>query len=171
VTVLIKCCALTCLARGSNPFEDLKNKKKQKLEKQQKAEQKNQVRGVSKTIDKANSAVSSAPSREKLKQDISTALSIARKSSASVGKFDKQLPNEDPLSKGQKRKFEATAPPDLSDEKNRSMKVLNKLLGKEEVLNVTKAVNYYSNNEQKKRYKANISGHKDKQTRRKGGKF
>jgi len=98
-----------------NPFEDLSNKKKQRIEKQNIAEKKNQLRGVSKN-DKGNS-ISSAPSREKLKQDISTALSIVRKSSASMGKFDKQLPKEDPISKGIKRKFEATAPPDLSDEK------------------------------------------------------
>jgi hypothetical protein len=44
-----------------------------------------------------HSLIHEPPSREKLKQDIETALTVARRSTASVGKFDNQLPNEKPM--------------------------------------------------------------------------
>ena len=48
-------------------------------------------------------ASSQMPSREKIKGDLETALTVARQSSASLGKFDRKLPDEKKLPQGKRQ--------------------------------------------------------------------
>ena len=68
--------------------------------------------------------------RKAYAEKINNALSVAQNSTASAGRFDKKLKDEPKRKqKGRKRKFDPVATSSLSKEKERAMKVANRVLG------------------------------------------
>ena len=71
------------------------------------------------------------------------AIRTTKGSTASLGRFDPVLKNE-PKPKGIKRSFEPTTSSSLSSEKEKQSKLLDSIVSKEGVLNITKAVRHHN---------------------------
>ncbi|CAG2221147.1 RRS1 [Mytilus edulis] len=100
-----------------------------------------------------------APSKDHLGK----ALAIAKKSTASIGKFTETLPKEKPSKfTGKKRKFEPNYG-DVKKENTKQLDILNSVLNKTPILDVTQAVNAHEKDE-------NRSSSKRQKTDKKGGK-
>ncbi|KAJ0022946.1 hypothetical protein NQD34_015080 [Periophthalmus magnuspinnatus] len=81
------------------------------------------------------------PKAQQSKDELALAVSVAKTSTASVGRFQDQLPKEKASKKkGQKRKFEPVIG-DFSNEKQKQLDLLQIMDSKKPKLNVTKAVN------------------------------
>ncbi|CAK6972823.1 ribosome biogenesis regulatory protein homolog [Scomber scombrus] len=81
------------------------------------------------------------PVAQQSKDDLSRAVSVARTSTASVGKFQDRLPKEKPpKNMGKKRKFEPLIG-NFSSEKQKQLELLKILDSKKPKLDITKAVN------------------------------
>ncbi|XP_053198401.1 ribosome biogenesis regulatory protein homolog [Scomber japonicus] len=81
------------------------------------------------------------PVAQQSKEDLSRAASVARTSTASVGKFQDRLPKEKPpKNMGKKRKFEPLIG-NFSTEKQKQLELLKILDSKKPKLDITKAVN------------------------------
>ena len=75
---------------------------------------------------------------------------VAKKATASLGKFQEKLPKEKPLKKtGKKRQFEPLVQ-GAGVEKNKNLEVLDKIMNKKPKLVVEKAVNFQLSREQEK---------------------
>ncbi|OZJ04519.1 hypothetical protein BZG36_02240 [Bifiguratus adelaidae] len=122
--------------QNADPMEDQyakKNEEKQeRMEKNKKRQQRN--------LDERAAQEKGVNPRDARKQQVYDALATSKKSTASLGKFDKQLSGE-PKQKGIKRKFEATEA-DVAKEKAKHLDILNKVVGKagEPTVNVRKAI-------------------------------
>jgi len=149
-----------------DPFLKMKQDKKKRVTKNQKNQLKNVKRAAGKSA-APNPLVANAPtSKELLKADIETALTVARKSSASVGRFDHNLPTEKPPKP--KRKYEPVVSA-TNDEKQKSLKVLDRMFGKGE-LDVEKAVRNFTGAEQKERHELKKKAAVAKQSKKKAQK-
>ncbi|CAJ1082209.1 ribosome biogenesis regulatory protein homolog [Xyrichtys novacula] len=81
------------------------------------------------------------PKAQQSKDELSRAVSVARTSTASVGRFQDSLPKEKaPKNQGKKRKFDPLIG-DFSNEKNKQLELLKVMDSKKPKLDVTKAVN------------------------------
>lgn len=81
------------------------------------------------------------PTAQQSKDDLARAVSVARTSTASVGKFQDRLPKEKPLrNTGKKRKFEPLIG-DFSSEKQKQLDLLKIMDSKKPKMDMTKAVN------------------------------
>lgn len=81
------------------------------------------------------------PTAQQSKDDLARAVSVARTSTASVGKFQDRLPKEKPLKNtGKKRKFEPIIG-DFSNEKQKQLDLLKVMDSKKPKMDMTKAVN------------------------------
>ncbi|XP_068090904.1 ribosome biogenesis regulatory protein homolog [Hyperolius riggenbachi] len=75
------------------------------------------------------------------KDELTSAMHVAKRSTASMGRFQDKLPKEkEPKNKGKKRKFQPLLG-DFGAEKNKQLEILKLLGNNKPVLNVTKAVN------------------------------
>lgn len=82
-----------------------------------------------------------ATSTQQSKDELSLAVSVARTSTASVGRFQDRLPKEKaPKNTGKKRKFEPLIG-DFSSERHKQLELLKLMDGKKPKLDITKAVN------------------------------
>lgn len=124
------------------------------------------------------------PTAQQSKDDLSRAVSVAKTSTASVGRFQDRLPKEKPpKNTGKKRKFEPLIG-NFSNEKQKQLDMLNLMDSKKPKLDITKAVNKqmreedreeaaakYKKGAGKKGRKGNMSGKgKGKGGKGKGGK-
>uniref|UniRef100_A0A7N8YBF2 Ribosome biogenesis regulatory protein n=1 Tax=Mastacembelus armatus TaxID=205130 RepID=A0A7N8YBF2_9TELE len=81
------------------------------------------------------------PKAQQSKDELTRAVSVAKTSTASMGRFQEQLPKEKPAkSRGKKRKFEPLIG-DFSNEKHKQLELLKIMDSKKSKLDVTKAVN------------------------------
>ncbi|KAM3860714.1 ribosome biogenesis regulatory protein homolog [Diretmus argenteus] len=81
------------------------------------------------------------PTGQQSKSDLALAVSVARTSTASVGKFQDRLPKEKPpKNTGKRRKFEAVIG-DFSSERQKQLELLRVMDSKKPRIDVTKAVN------------------------------
>ncbi|XP_034562617.1 ribosome biogenesis regulatory protein homolog [Notolabrus celidotus] len=124
-----------------------------------------------------------ATKTQQSKDELSRAVSVARTSTASAGRFQDTLPKEKPLrNQGKKRKFDPLIG-DFSNERNKQLELLKTLGSKKPKLDITKAVNKqmreedreeaaakYKKGAGKKGRKGNMSGGKGKGKGGKGGK-
>ncbi|KAI4789090.1 hypothetical protein KUCAC02_035450 [Chaenocephalus aceratus] len=102
------------------------------------------------------------------KDDLSRAVSVARTSTASAGRFQDRLPKEKaPKNMGKKRKFDAVIG-NFSSEKQKQLDLLKLMDGKRPKLDVTKAVNKQMREEDQRRLKNTRRGRREE---RKGGKL
>ncbi|RUS29862.1 ribosome biogenesis regulatory protein-domain-containing protein [Jimgerdemannia flammicorona] len=122
---------------GADPMEDQYAKrageKKERIAKNKKRQQRNLEEAAGKEKGQDAREV-----RDARKRQLAEAIAVSKTATASVGKFDKKLEGE-PKAKGLKRKFEPNIA-DLKTEKESSLNILNKVVGKGEVLNVKKAI-------------------------------
>ena len=122
------------------------------------------------------------PKAQQSKDELSRAVSVAKTSTASAGRFQDSLPKEKaPKNMGKKRKFEPLIG-NFSNEKQKQLELLKVMDGKKPKLDITKAVNKQMREEDreeaaakhrkgagKKGRKGNMSG-KGKGKGGKGGK-
>ena len=106
------------------------------------------------------------------KDELKKASELAKKSTASLGKFQEKLPTalekkvKNP--KGKKRKFDPLV---NNEEKSRNLKVLDQITNKKAKLDVTKAVGHQLNNEEKAKSSEKRQNNKKKgQKKGKSGK-
>jgi len=118
-----------------DPFVARKEQKKLQMEKQKLREIKNKI---------------AAAKSEKAKEEIGEALKIARRSTASMGKFDKKSKNEKPA-KPQKEKIDGSKW-NLKDEKKRSLDILT-VMGKRPAPETTKVTNAKNEKRGKKKFR------------------
>eukprot|EP00002_Diphylleia_rotans_P007697 TRINITY_DN17346_c0_g1_i1.p1 TRINITY_DN17346_c0_g1~~TRINITY_DN17346_c0_g1_i1.p1 ORF type:complete len:304 (+),score=94.51 TRINITY_DN17346_c0_g1_i1:74-985(+) len=137
---------------SADAFEERSKKKKEKIDKQKDREERN-VRNALKLDQKkaAHAGITTkSPSTQQLKSDIEAAIESVKKSTASLGKFNKRLSYEpETKQKNKRQKFEPVAS-SAAKEKDSNMQVLSRLLGSEGArLDRNKAANQYIGTSQK----------------------
>lgn len=142
-----------------DPFEKRAEEKKEKIAKQKKNELRNRARGEKgelKSLPPVMAVNNAVPKTDKA--DIKSAIDIARTSTASMGVFTPALPGEKVKQKPSKK---ADHKADIGKEKQTSLSVLDKVLGrndKKSPLNINKAINKFTTQEREKRAEAKRSG-------------
>jgi len=146
-----------------DPFTQKQKEKEKKVEKHEKSTLANKKRANKQLGPKLPSTIALTADSKKHKEDIDEALSLARKSTVSMGKFDPMLPNEKRTK--EKRKFD----PVVSDlEKTKNMKVLDKILGPQERrIDMNRAVNQVIQEQQKQKKRVNMEGAKQQRFKKK----
>jgi len=131
-----------------DPFIQEEKEKKKRVKKQKLNEMRNMA-----SVSKA----------EEKKKGLVGAIQHVNKSTASLGKFNERLPGEKETHMRGKRKFDdLTSNGNLQNEKERELNVLNKILGKETVLNTERAASLALQSEAKKQKKQKTSNQKGK---------
>ncbi|KAF0359000.1 RRS1-domain-containing protein [Gigaspora margarita] len=128
---------------NADPFEDqftkLREAKKVRISKNEARRRRNMDEaetGETQKLENKSKAGAKALKKTELHQQIS----VAKTSTASLGKFDKPIKGEPSNTKGVKRKFEPNIG-DIQKEKEARLNILNKIIDKKgEVLNVRKAI-------------------------------
>ncbi|XP_033739502.1 ribosome biogenesis regulatory protein homolog isoform X2 [Pecten maximus] len=132
-----------CIEVPSNadPYEDQFEKRlKAKSERTAKNEL-HRLRNIARSQKTKVPGVGLTPTEAPSKDYVSKALAVAKRSTASIGKFTESLPKEKPSKyTGKKRKFEENYG-SLKNETSKQLDILQKLKNKEPVIDVTKAVN------------------------------
>lgn len=134
----------------SDPLEDQFAKR---IKAKKEAAAKNELqrlRNIARNMKGKVPGVGLTPLEKPDKDDISKALSLARTSTASIGKFTDALPKEKPEKRGKKRKFEPNYA-SLGGEKKRSLDILNRLQTQQPLLDIDKSANRLMAAEQRKR--------------------
>ncbi|KAF3703569.1 Ribosome biogenesis regulatory protein -like protein [Channa argus] len=144
----------------------------------------NRLRNIARSQKIKVPSIGLVPTAQQSKDDLATAVSVAKTSTASVGRFQDRLPKEKPTkSRGKKRKFEPLIG-DFSTERHKQLELLKIMDTKKPKLDITKAVNKQMREEDreeaaakhkrgagKKGRKGNMSGKaKGKGGKGKGGK-
>lgn len=100
----------------------------------------NRLRNIARAQNVKVPGVGLVPTAQQSKDELSRAVSVAKTSTASAGRFQDRLPKEKPPKTGKKRKFEPLIG-DFSNEKQKQLELLRVLDSKKPQLDVTKAVN------------------------------
>uniref|UniRef100_A0A667X9C3 Ribosome biogenesis regulatory protein n=1 Tax=Myripristis murdjan TaxID=586833 RepID=A0A667X9C3_9TELE len=101
----------------------------------------NRLRNIARAQKVKVPGVGLTPTAQQSKSDLAKAASVAKTSTASVGRFQDRLPKEKaPRNTGKKRKFEPLIG-DFSSEKQRQLDLLNVMDSKRPKIDITKAVN------------------------------
>jgi regulator of ribosome biosynthesis len=130
-----------------DPWAKRKKEKKERLVKGAKQQQQN-LQQAQKFLTLSSSTPSAAAAAASKKKDLTSksnldrALVATRRSTASAGKFQKKLSRE-PREKNVYRKRDPLTPSSTASEKERSQKVVDRLLKKGSVLDVDKAVSVH----------------------------
>ncbi|CAG5116977.1 unnamed protein product [Candidula unifasciata] len=126
---------------NADPMED-QFAKRQTAKKERVAKNELQrLRNIARSQKRKVPGVGLTPTEQPSKDTLSKALVVARKSTASLGKFTEKLPKEKPSKfTGKKRKFEPSIG-DLKNERERQLKILDVNAKKVPTINVTKATN------------------------------
>lgn len=109
------------------------------------------------------------PTAQQSKDELGRAVSVAKTSTASVGRFQDSLPKEKPAkSTGKKRKFEPIIG-NFSNEKQKQLELLNLMDSKKPKLDITKAVNKQMREEDREEAAAKRKKGAGKKGRKGGG--
>uniref|UniRef100_UPI00358ECDED ribosome biogenesis regulatory protein homolog n=1 Tax=Myxine glutinosa TaxID=7769 RepID=UPI00358ECDED len=152
---------------NADPYEDqfakLKSAKKERVARNEF----NRLRNIARNNKLKVPGVGLPTKDDPSKQELGTALSLAKRATASIGKFQESLPKEKkPRGTGKRRKFEPLIG-DFLHEKERQLGILSKISNKEPKLDVTKAVNKHVLEEEQE---AATEKEKRGGKRKKGGK-
>ncbi|XP_061522775.1 ribosome biogenesis regulatory protein homolog [Phycodurus eques] len=127
----------------------------------------NRLRNIARAQKIKVPGVGLTPVAKQSRDELIQAASVARTSTASVGKFQEGLPKEKPTrGTGMKRKFQPVVG-DFSTEKNKQLELLKAMESKRPKLNVTKAVNKQMREEDREEAAAR-NNKRSKQAGRKG---
>ncbi|XP_060065364.1 ribosome biogenesis regulatory protein homolog [Ylistrum balloti] len=126
---------------NADPYEDQFEKRmKAKSERTAKNELQ-RLRNIARAQKTKVPGVGLTPTETPSKDHVSKALAVAKRSTASIGKFTESLPKEKASKySGKKRKFEENYG-SLKNETKKQLDILQKLKNKEPIIDVTKAVN------------------------------
>ncbi|MEE6526644.1 hypothetical protein FKM82_027402 [Ascaphus truei] len=101
----------------------------------------NRLRNIARSQKGKVPGVGLTPTDQPSKVDLGRAMQVAKRSTASVGRFQDKLPRErEPKNMGKKRKFQPLIG-DLSAERSKQLELLKIMGSKKPMLDVTKAVN------------------------------
>jgi len=133
---------------NADPYEDQFEKKteakSERVAKNELQRLKNIARARKVTVPSAGLLPSARPSKNELHQ----AMHVAKKATASLGKFQEKLPKEKPLRKtGKKRQFEPLVQ-SAGVEKTKNLEVLDRIMNKKPKIVAEKAVNFQIAKEQ-----------------------
>eukprot|EP01096_Ripella_sp_DP13-Kostka_P006718 TRINITY_DN2424_c0_g1_i1.p1 TRINITY_DN2424_c0_g1~~TRINITY_DN2424_c0_g1_i1.p1 ORF type:complete len:337 (-),score=169.54 TRINITY_DN2424_c0_g1_i1:277-1263(-) len=130
------------VGNGSDPWEKMKGEKRERIQKQKKAQGTNIKRARGKEGGIMTQLMSSAGDtrRKTEKVSIDKQLNKARKSTASVGVFERLLPKE----KKGPRERQRFNPLVDAGEKDRHIKTLDRLFAKKPEINISKAVKQFN---------------------------
>ncbi|GAN03748.1 ribosome biogenesis regulatory protein homolog [Mucor ambiguus] len=151
-----------------DPMEDqyakVREEKKGRVEKNTKRQRRNQEEGTAATL------AGKKDIKEFKKEELQTAIAASKKATASVGKFDNKLKGETKM-KGVTHQFSPTVG-DVKAEKNSSLDILKKIVGKNDIVNTEKAVRLQSKREYANNFdnKMKFGDKKKKFEKKKGGK-
>ncbi|KAI8637921.1 RRS1-domain-containing protein [Parasitella parasitica] len=150
-----------------DPMEDqyakVREEKKGRSEKNTKRQRRNQEEAAAATL------AGKKDIKEFKKEELQTAIAASKKATASVGKFDSKLKGETKM-KGVTHQFSPTVG-DIKAEKNSSLDILKKIVGKNDIVNTEKAVRLQSKREYANNFDAKKKfGDKSKKFEKKRGK-
>ncbi|XP_061661875.1 ribosome biogenesis regulatory protein homolog [Syngnathoides biaculeatus] len=127
----------------------------------------NRLRNIARAQKIKVPGVGLTPVAKQSKDELGRAVSVARTSTASVGKFQEGLPKEKPAKgTGKKRKFQPVVG-DFSTEKDRQLELIKTMASKRPKMDITKAVNKQMREEDREQAAARNSK-RHKQAGRKG---
>ncbi|GAM28526.1 hypothetical protein SAMD00019534_117020 [Acytostelium subglobosum LB1] len=153
---------------GDDPFDRRDDDKKQRVEKQKKRE----LRNLETTSMRSNAGIGkvkdfSKDNRIQMKTDINNTFNVAKISTASLGKFDKQLDGERSAPSRNVKKLTGLGEDgNVEAESKSNMKLLDRMLNKEPQINVDKATSQFIQKEQKESYKKKFDGRPNKKQRK-----
>lgn len=125
----------------ANPNEDQFSKRNQAKKERVAKNELNRLRNIARATKTKVPGMGLAPRPKQSKAELAQAVSLARTSTASVGKFQEKLPKEkEPRNTGKKRKFQPLLG-DFSSEKQKQLELLKVMGSKKPRLDMTKAVN------------------------------
>ncbi|KAI8061469.1 ribosome biogenesis regulatory protein-domain-containing protein [Gilbertella persicaria] len=147
-------------------YEKAREAKKARVEKNTKRQRRNQEEGA------AASLAGKKDIKEFKKDELQTAIAASKKSTASLGKFDAKLKGETKM-KGVTHQFSPTIG-DVKAEKNSSLDILKKIVGKNDIVNTEKAARLQAKREHAANFEARKKPGSDKKKRhekkQRGGK-
>ncbi|SAM00164.1 hypothetical protein [Absidia glauca] len=124
-------------------YQKNRDEKKERVNKNQKRQKRNEEEGAAATM------AGKKDVRDFKKDELQQAIAASRGATASMGKFDKGLRNEQRV-KGVTHQFSATVG-DAKAEKSSSLDILKKVVGKDAKVDVKKAVRLHAKQESQKR--------------------
>ncbi|CAO3608764.1 unnamed protein product [Cunninghamella echinulata] len=138
-------------------YQAKREEKKARVEKNAKRQKRNEEESAAATMTGKKDV------RELGKNELQQAIAASRTATASLGKFDKSLKNEQKI-KGVTHQFAPTVG-DVKNEKNSSLDILKKVVGKEDKVDVKKALRIHSKEQSQKKRKSNDKGDKKERNR------
>uniref|UniRef100_A0A8C7ZTV0 Ribosome biogenesis regulatory protein n=1 Tax=Oryzias sinensis TaxID=183150 RepID=A0A8C7ZTV0_9TELE len=130
----------------------------------------NRLKNVARSQKIKTPGVGLLPRAKQSKDELSKAVSVAKTSTASVGRFQDRLPKEKPpKNAGKRRKFEPLIG-DFSSEKHKQLELLKVMDSKRPKLDITKAVNKQMREEDREEAASRKKGGKGGAARRPKGK-
>nr|CAB3265801.1 ribosome biogenesis regulatory protein homolog [Phallusia mammillata] len=156
--------------KNANPNEDQFEKKmKEKKERVAKNELQ-RLRNIARRSGKKvpGTGLTNLPNKQQSTQELEATFHQAKRSTASLGRFENNLRNEKPAkNQGKKRKFD---PVIMISEKDRQMKIVNEMFKKNPKMDVNKAVNQEINQTTVRKHKPGKNGKGQKGGKKFGGK-
>lgn len=149
--------------QNADPYEDQFEKRRKAKQERVSKNELQRLRNIARSQKTKVPGVGLTPTSVPSKDYLGKALAVAKKSTASIGKFTESLPKEKPSKfTGKKRKFEANYG-DVKKENTKQLDILHNILNKTPTLDITRAVNTHIMEEEG-------SGSKRQKMDKKGGK-
>ncbi|ORX47164.1 RRS1-domain-containing protein [Hesseltinella vesiculosa] len=140
-------------------YQAKREEKKERVAKNAKRQKRNEEEGAAATM------AGKKDVRDLKKDELQSAIAASRTATASMGKFDKALRNEQKV-KGVTHQFSSNIG-DAKAEKNSSMDILNKIVGKDAKVDVNKAVRMHARDSAKKNFSKSNDKKSDKKFNKK----
>ena len=139
------CCMLSDwvleVPKNVDPYEDQFEKKSEKKSERVAKNELQRLKNIARTRKVQLPSTGLIPTEKPKSIELHEAMHVAKKATASLGKFQAKLPNEKPLKNtGKKRKFDPVTQ-ENGIEKTKNLDVLDKILNKKPLLDVEKVVN------------------------------
>ncbi|KAI0214871.1 Ribosome biogenesis regulatory protein [Lamellibrachia satsuma] len=152
--------------QSADPYEDQFEKRQKKRKENIAKNELQRLRNLARNMKGKVPGIGLTPTEKPDKDHISRAATLAKKSTASVGRFTEQLPKEKPAKNmGRKRKFESNVG-DMSSEKKRTLDILSRVGSDAPIVNASKPTKEMMQSEMRSR----DARRKSKQGKKKGGK-
>ncbi|XP_074659155.1 ribosome biogenesis regulatory protein homolog [Tubulanus polymorphus] len=137
-----------------DPMEDQFAKRKHAKSERVAKNELHRLRNIARSQKRKVPGVGLTPTDNPNKDHVKKALALAKKSTASIGKFTENLPHEKPAKNtGKRRKFEPNIGASFNDEKTRNLNMLRDLKRNKPVFDVKKATNQHLNEADLKRHR------------------
>ncbi|XP_041363310.1 ribosome biogenesis regulatory protein homolog [Gigantopelta aegis] len=155
--------------QNADPYEDQFAKRKGAKKERVAKNELQRLRNIARSQKSKVPGVGLTPTETPSKDHLSKALVVAKKSTASIGRFTENLPKEKTSKhSGRKRKFESNYG-DLKKEAKKQLDILNSITNKQPRLDVNVAVRKQLAEEKIERSKSNQNGPPAKGSKKKGG--